>query len=1022
MQKLKILFVEDLTADVEIAAREIRKEKISFDFIVVETADLFRKALTEFQPDLIISDYSMPGFDGMSALKIVRAEGGRIPFIVLTGSMNEETAVACLRAGADDYVLKERIKRLPFAVKEVVEKRRIESEREEALCKVRQNEETLKEIIDNSRDIHYKQNLDTGEILFISPASLPILGYTPEEMKSMTLGDQADLFHPDDFPALRQFRNELIQSFLEGIPKLERDFRARTKNREYKWIHGSYTIKTDDEKTPKWVLGVLQDVTHQKEIDIKLAESNRQKELILNSTTEMFAYYDLNLKVIWANQASARSVGKSLEEIQGLPCYQLWQHSNEPCEDCVVLRALETGEPKSGEQVTPDGRHWQLRGYPVFNDKGEVEALVELGMDITAQKKAEEALAESEETYRNLFQNAQVGLFRTRITDGKILEGNDQIARMFGYGNREEFIAEYTTTGNYVDPGTRERMLEQIKKQGFIESFKARFYRKDRSVFHASYSARIYPERGWIEGVVEDITEKESTQKALKEASENWKTTFRSMKDGIALLDADQHILQSNAAFQEFVGKTEDELKQGKCFQYIHGTDCPIDGCPFVRMKASKGRETIEMKIGNRVCDIIVDPILDEIGEITGAVHVLTDITQRKQMIRELVDAKEKAEESDRLKSAFLANMSHEIRTPMNGIMGFTELLKEPDLSEEEQQRFVEIIRKSGDRLLNTVNDLIDISRIETGQMPVNYDSVSIMQQLEGLVSFFIPQAEQKGLQLVLDIPADFPHPIIYTDQAKLESILTNLIKNAIKYTETGEIRVKCQVENEELKFRISDTGIGVPDNRKEAIFNRFEQADISDTRAFQGSGLGLSIAKAYVEMLGGEIGVESTEGLGSTFWFTLPLEPRSVVQPEIIPDSEQVSEPGADRPEKRPIILVAEDDEDSYLYLSEALSGLTQKLIRTTTGTETVELCRNHPGIDLILMDIKMPLMDGYEATRQIRKFNKEVVIIAQTAYALTGDKEKALEAGCNDYMTKPVNKNRLTTVLSKHLVGKIP
>jgi PAS domain S-box-containing protein len=781
MVKLNILFVEDLPTDVEIAVREIRKEKISFDFVVVETAAAFREALTEFDPDLVISDYAMPVFDGMTALKITRSQPRYIPFIMLTGSMNEETAVACLKAGADDYVLKEKIKRLPFAVLEVMEKRKKEAERENVLHQLRESEEHLREV-------------------------------------------------------------------------------AR-----------------------------------------KLNESNRQKELILNSTAEMFAYYDLDLKVIWANHASATSAGKSPEELVGLHCYEIWQHRDKPCENCIVLKAYRTKKPQFGEQQTPDGRYWLLRGYPVFNDRGDIEALIELGMDITGQKKAEDALATSEETYRNLFQNAQVGLFRTRISDGKILEGNDQIAKMFGYSSREAFVAEYTTSGNYVDSGVREKMLELIKKQGFVENFEARFYRKDRSVFHSSYSARIYPDKGWIEGVVEDITE--------------------------------QKLAQEN-----------------------------------------------------------------------------------------LIAAKVRAEESDRLKSAFLANMSHEIRTPMNSIMGFTELLKEPNLTGEEQQRFIEIIRKSGDRLLNTVNDLIDISRIETGQMPLVFDDVHVIRQLEELVFFFIPQAEQKGLQLMLDVTRSLPHPIIRTDQSKLESILTNLIKNAIKFTETGEIRVGCEVMETWLKFTIKDTGIGIPENRKEAIFNRFEQADISDTRALQGSGLGLSIAKAYAEMLGGAIGVESTEGIGSTFWFTLPDAQLKENPPAKEQASVQRNSPESFQPMKKPKILVAEDDEDCYTYLATLLSESTYELIHTTTGTETVELCRTQPDIDCILMDIKMPIMDGYEATRQIRKFNKEVVIIAQTAYALMGDREKALEAGCNDYLTKPVNKHRLVTIFSKYSVGNIP
>lgn len=1130
MIKLKILFVEDLPADVEIAVREIRNEKISFDFEVVDTADAFRKALKEFDPDLIISDYSMPVFDGMTALNITRSQAHYIPFIMLTGSMNEETAVACLKAGADDYVLKEKIKRLPFAVKEVLERRRVEAERENAFQQLTESEEKIREIIENSRDIHYKQHLHTRELMYISPSCSTIFGYTPEEMKTIAESGSIHMFHPEDIPLIQHFRTELTDSYHAGIPKIEREFRILKKNGEIRWIHGHYTVKPDLTGAPLYVIGVLQDITDEKEIAQKLEESNRQKELILNSTAEMFAYYDLDLKVIWANQASAESVGKSPDELVGKYCYEIWQQRDKPCENCLVLKALHTREPQVGEQQTPDGRYWLLRGYPVLDDQGNVEALVELGMDITGQKraeqkfetyvtssptavftcntlgdytfanpaackllgypheellgmninqiahpdnfqdnldtfprllqgervhqeismqsksgekifaildavmldnetiigfctetterrKAEEALVTSEKTYRNLFQNAQVGLFRTRITDGKILEGNDQIATMFGYCSREEFIREYTTSGNYVDQGTRERMLEQIEKEGFVENFEARFFRKDRTILYASYSARIFTEKGWIEGVVEDVTERKKAQQALQLASENWKTTFRSMRDGIALLDVDQNILQYNEAFQSFVGKPESDIKGSKCYYQVHGTECPVEGCPYVRMKESKTRESTESQINGKDCEIIVDPILDEKGEITGAVHVLTDITQRTQMIRELIAAKEKAEESDRLKSAFLANMSHEIRTPMNGIMGFTELLKEPNLSGEDQQRFIEIIRKSGDRLLNTVNDLIDISRIETGQMPVVYTETRVNLLLEGLISFFQPQARQKGLQLRLDTILPSGEAIIITDQGKLNSILTNLIKNAIKYTETGKIEVDCMAQGILLKFSVKDTGIGVPENRREAIFNRFEQADIADTRAFQGSGLGLSIAKAYVEMLGGTIGLDSKVGFGSTFWFTLPNN----MTPEYRGEESQKTNGSPSQVLKQPAnkikILVAEDDEDSYFLIESALKEPSYELIWTTTGTETIELCKQHPDLDIILMDIKMPIMDGFKATRKIREFNKKVIIIAQTAYALSGDREKALAAGCNDYLAKPVNMGRLIALVNEKM-----
>jgi len=238
-----------------------------------------------------------------------------------------------------------------------------------------------------------------------------------------------------------------------------------------------------------------------------------------------------------------------------------------------------------------------------------------------------------------------------------------------------------------------------------------------------------------------------------------------------------------------------------------------------------------------------------------------------------LIIAKEKAEESDRLKSAFLSNMSHEIRTPMNGILGFTELLKEPDISDQERKEFIKVIERGGERMLNTINDIIDISKIETGQETLHLNEFNLKHTLMSLCEFFKVQAKEKNIAFSLDYNTELDNLVLFTDKTKLNSILTNLIKNAIKYTLKGKVSVIVnRLENTHIKISIKDTGIGVPLHRHKAIFNRFEQADIEDRDAMEGSGLGLAIAKAYVKMLGGEIGLNSELKKGSEFWFTIPV------------------------------------------------------------------------------------------------------------------------------------------------------
>jgi hypothetical protein len=388
-----------------------------------------------------------------------------------------------------------------------------------------------------------------------------------------------------------------------------------------------------------------------------------------------------------------------------------------------------------------------------------------------------------------------------------------------------------------------------------------------------------------------------------------------------------------------------------------------------------------------------------------------------KRTYNKLLKAKNQAEESDRLKSAFLANMSHEIRTPMNGILGFSSLLKEPKLTGQEQQKYINIIEKAGKRMLNIINEIVDISKIESGTMDIIMKETNINNQFDYILTFFNPEVKSSGLCLKLNRTISDENAIVTTDTNKLFAILVNLIKNAIKYTDEGIIEFGCDfvdIKNSKyLQFFVTDTGIGIAKDRQKAIFDRFVQAEIEDVQARQGSGLGLSITKAYVEMLNGEIWVESEEGVGSTFYFTLPYLPISKEKEVAIEENSSINE---ETSMKKLKILIVEDDEPSKTLISIEVRELTKVLLKASTGLEAIEVCRKNTDIDLILMDIKMPDMNGYEATKQIRNINKEIIIIAQTAYALTGDKEKSIEVGCNDYISKPVKKDDLIALIQKY------
>ena len=416
-----------------------------------------------------------------------------------------------------------------------------------------------------------------------------------------------------------------------------------------------------------------------------------------------------------------------------------------------------------------------------------------------------------------------------------------------------------------------------------------------------------------------------------------------------------------------------------------------------------------------------ISPLLNAQGITTHYIAVNENVTDRKIAEEELINAKLRAEESDRLKLAFLANMSHEIRTPMNGILGFTELLKAPDLTGAEQQEYIKIIEKSGKRMLNIINDIISISRVESGQIDVSISETDINEQLNYINCFFTPEANQKGIKLFIKKQLPAKYNFIKTDKEKLYAILTNLVKNAIKFTDEGIIEFGCEKKGKNVQFYIKDSGIGISDSKKNIVFERFRQANESISRTHEGSGLGLPISKAYIEILGGKIWVDSELGRGSTFYFTLPFQSEAEHDDEHeyeekIEDESVDLKIAQENKIKDLKVLIVEDDSISKLLITIAVKPFSKEILKVSSGIEAVEICRSNPDIDLVLMDINMPVMGGYEATNIIREFNKDLIIIAQTANGMQSDRDDAIAAGCTDYISKPINIKDFSALIQKY------
>lgn len=379
----------------------------------------------------------------------------------------------------------------------------------------------------------------------------------------------------------------------------------------------------------------------------------------------------------------------------------------------------------------------------------------------------------------------------------------------------------------------------------------------------------------------------------------------------------------------------------------------------------------------------------------------------------DLIEAKGKAEQSDRLKTAFMNNISHEIRTPLNAILGFAPFVIEPNISQEEKEQFLNMLFNSGERLMNTVTDYMDISLLVSDSIELFPKQFDISLLLKEILEQFQGACAKKNLAFNMDLPEPSDQFMLNSDRELVRKIVTHLVDNAVKFTETGSVEfgyvLKTESEHPEIELFVKDTGHGISLNAQTRIFDAFMQENIATTRGYEGSGLGLSIAKGLTKLLGGEIRLESEQNIGTKVFVTFPVE-TAVLSEQTKVDSTK------NREENYRTILVAEDEESNYLFIETTLKRSFDKILKAVNGQEAVDLCHKHPEIDLILMDIKMPVMGGIEATRLIKSFRKDLPIIAVTAYAQTGDEHRYREAGCDDYISKPFKKEKLVKLIEEY------
>jgi CheY-like chemotaxis protein len=366
--------------------------------------------------------------------------------------------------------------------------------------------------------------------------------------------------------------------------------------------------------------------------------------------------------------------------------------------------------------------------------------------------------------------------------------------------------------------------------------------------------------------------------------------------------------------------------------------------------------------------------------------------------------------------------MSHEIRTPMNAIIGFSQLLDDPNISNDERSHYINLIQNSSSDLLGLIDDIIDISKIEAGQIKIiksQYFIDNILTEIyDSYRQFLKTKKDKKALKLIYNPPEGGQHVVIYTDIDRFKQIIRNLLSNAIKFTDTGSVEFGFNIDQNDnyafVQLYVKDTGIGISDDKLEIIFDSFRQASVSDTKIYGGTGLGLAITKKIVELLGGKIWVESAPGKGSTFYFTLPYQPVLISQDDSYRSSflQQAKRPVL----KDKKLLIVEDDDQSYLFYESILKNTKSEILRAVDGQQAIDFCMNQK-FDLILMDIRLPKLDGYLATKKIKSIFPDVKIIAQTAYAMVGERERCLEAGCDDYISKPINIGEFFEIIKRNI-----
>ncbi len=901
--------------------------------------------------------------------------------------------------------------------------------KEELYKLIKKDERIFDFIQEGSLDGLWYWDLEKPENEWMNARFWKVLGYNPEGMPHKTSAWQ-DLINQDDLKVALDNLNKHMENPDHPYDQI---VRYKHKNNSTVWIRCRGIAIRDENGKPLRMVGAHQDITalkqteNQLQREKELASENEEKyRSIFENAPVAFQSLDINGNIIDVNPQWLEVLGYKKNEV-----LDKW----------------------FGDFLHPDSLEGFKKNFPIFkkqgfihdvkfrmktkrrgfiytsfegsiglDDKGSFKQTYCTFKDITREKEAENKIIQSEARYKQLVETASDAIY---LMDEKgVIIDTNQIATRMLKKSKDEIIG---TKINTVDPNFPVKaFLEFWKSVPFGEQriFETTHVTKMGELIPIEISGKKFIINGetYYFGVARNITERKKANAALSESEEKFRGVFNYANIGITLTNIKGDLINVNEEFIKMLGYTRKELLSFNftdlSFPDDKEREMPLFG-QILEGKIDNYRleKRVKKKDGSFLwIDLSVTGRRNTEGDIVMFIGMAINITERKTAELELITAKEKAEESNRLKTEFLNNMSHEIRTPMNGIIGFSEMLDKYDLSYEKRKYYAKIVQNSSHQLLRIIDDILEISTLETKQIALNEEVFCLNDSLMELFSIFNLKSKERNIPIYLKKSLSDSQCQIISDKTKLNKILSNLLENALKFTSKGFIEMGYYIKANNLVIYVKDTGIGISPKNHKSIFERFSQEEKGISQNHGGLGLGLSISKENAQLLGGDITLESEKGKGSVFFVTIPYKP-------VIPRDEDFGEAIRENRHKTNdchTILVVEDEEINYLYIQALFEEKTHpkfNIIHAKNGKEAVDICLQHKHVDLVLMDLKLPVMGGEEATRKIKLIRPDLPVIAQTAYSSQSNITQALENGCDNFISKPLDKKKLFELISNYI-----